>query len=185
MHETRSAIRYARSFFQLAKERGELEQAYADMLLIQNTIRESSDLAGMLKSPIIKTGTKESIVRSVFDEKIGKLSAAFLYLIVRKRREMHIAQIARCFTMLYLESNHIEEALLITAHKPDEDFLKKIVSLVEANTHLKVELQQKIDASIIGGFILRYGNKQIDASISRELQLLRREFDKNLYIKDY
>lgn len=185
MHETRSAIRYAKSLFQLAIERGELEHTYADMNLIKNTIKENDELANMLRSPIIKTGTKEKIVADIFGDNIGKLSSAFLSLIIRKRREMHIAQIARSFTTLYLENNQIEEALLITPYKIDDDFRKRIISLVEQNTNLKVELQERLDPSLIGGFILRYGNKQIDACVSRELELLRREFDKNLYIKDY
>ena len=157
----------------------------AVLSLIQNTIKQNDELASMLKSPIIKTGTKEKIVTAIFGDKLGKLSAGFLSLIIRKRREMHIAQIARSFTTLYLENNHIEEALLITPYKIDDDFRKRIISLVEQNTNLKVELEERLDPSLIGGFILRYGNKQIDACVSRELELLRREFDKNLYIKDY
>lgn len=185
MHDTRSAIRYAKSLFQLAIERGELDKAYADMLLLQQTINENNDLANMLKSPIIKPGSKEEIMRLIFGEKIGELCAAFLYLIIRKKREMHIPQIARSFTNLYLENNGIEEALLITAFKPDEDFRNKIIQLVEKKSHQKVQLEERIDPSVIGGFILRFGNREIDTSVSSEFRLLRREFDKNLYIKDY
>ncbi|MBX7201995.1 MAG: ATP synthase F1 subunit delta [Bacteroidia bacterium] len=185
MHDTRSAIRYARSLFLLALERSEIEVVFADMTLIGNTIRENKELDNLLKSPIIKADRKISILNAIFKGKIGQLSNAFLELLVKKRREMHVGQIARSFMQLYFENNGIEEAQLITAFPVDEEFRQTIIALVAKQTHQKVELQETIDNTVIGGFVLRFGNKQIDASISTEMAELRREFEQNLYIKDY
>jgi F-type H+-transporting ATPase subunit delta len=183
MHETRSAVRYARSIFQLALERGELEIVFADMNLVNNVIAANDDLANMLRSPIIKADQKINMLDAIFGGKIGKLTAEFIRLIVKKRREMHIAQIAKRFVQLYLENNGIEEATLITAFPVDESFRKSIISLVEKHSKLKVELHEIFDSSVIGGFVLRFGNKQIDASVERELELLRREFEKTFTSK--
>ena len=185
MQETKAAIRYARSLFSLGIERNELDAVSADMFLIDKTIHENRDLALMLKSPIIKPGTKESVIHAIFGGKIGTTTAAFIDLIVRKRREMHIQEIARQFVILFLERNGVEEAVITTAHKIDEPFRNKIIKLVEQKTGNKVELEERIDPSIIGGFILRYGDNQIDTSVERDIEPLRREFDKNLYLKDY
>ena len=98
---------------------------------------------------------------------------------------MFIEDIARQFVILHLENNGVEEALLITAHKIDDAFRAKVIALVEKNTGNKVVLEERIDPSILGGFILRYGDNQFDTSLEREFQLLRREFNKNLYVKEY
>jgi F-type H+-transporting ATPase subunit delta len=185
MQKTKAAIRYARSLFSLSVERNELKAVSEDMFLIDKTIQENRDLALMLKSPIIRSNTKEAVIHAVFGSKIGKTAAAFIDLIILKRREMHIPEIARQFVILVLELNGVEEVLLTTAAKIDDSFRKKIILLIEQKTGNKVELTEKIDSSIIGGFILRYGDNQIDASLARELETLRQEFNKNLYVKEY
>jgi F-type H+-transporting ATPase subunit delta len=185
MQETKAAIRYARALFSLAIERKELEPVSEDMILINKTIQENRDLAVMLKSPIIKSDKKETVIRLVFENKIGKTTSAFLDLIIKKRREMYVEDIARQFVILHLENNGVEEAMLVTAYPADANLRASVIALVEKNTGNKVVLEEKVDPSVLGGFILRYGDKQIDTSLEREFQLLRREFDKNLYVKDY
>ena len=155
------------------------------MILISKNIAENSELVLMLKSPIIKSYKKVAVIRLVFEGKIGATTKAFLELIIKKRREMFIEDIARQFVILHLENNGVEEALLITAHKIDDAFRAKVIALVEKNTGNKVVLEERIDPSILGGFILRYGDNQFDTSLEREFQLLRREFNKNLYVKEY
>jgi len=185
MHGTKAAIRYARSLYSLAAERNELDAVYQDLFLLGQTIGENRDLALMLQSPIIKSDKKADILNMIFEGKLGLTTMAFLNLITRKRREMHLEEIARQYVRLHLENNNIEEALLITAVPVDEAFKSKIIALVEQHTHHKVVLEVKTDATVLGGFVLRFGDKQIDTSLQRDLQLLRREFDKNLYVKDY
>jgi F-type H+-transporting ATPase subunit delta len=186
MQDTKAGIRYAKSLFKLAQERNEVELVSADMALIDKTIHENPELRSMLKSPIIKSDKKASIIRSIFSANIGTTTSAFLELIIKKRREMYTDAIARQFVILHLENNGIEEALLTTAFKIDDSFRQRILDLVVKHSkNNKVELQERIDPSIIGGFVLRFGDNQIDTSIEREIELLRREFDKNLYVKEY
>ena len=186
MQDTKAGIRYAKSLFKLAQERNEVELVSADMALIDKTIHENPELRSMLKSPIIKSDKKASIMRSIFSANIGTTTSAFLELIIKKRREMYTDAIARQFVILHLENNGIEEAMLTTAFKIDDSFRQRILDLVVKHSkNNKVELQERIDPSIIGGFVLRFGDNQIDTSIEREIELLRREFDKNLYVKEY
>lgn len=185
MQETKAAIRYARALFNLAVERKELEVVSKDMELIDKTINDNRDLAVLLQSPIIHSDKKEAILKAVFTSNISATSAAFLDLIVKKRREMYVAQIARQFVILHLENNGIEEAQLTTAYKIDEAFRKQIIAIVAKHSNHTVQLEEIVDPSVIGGFILRFSNKQIDTSVERDINLLRREFEKNLYVKDY
>lgn len=185
MQLTKAASRYARSLFMLASDRNEVDAVNKDMELIDKTIRASKDLGVVLKSPVIKPDKKIVIMNLIFGEKIGKTTKAFLELIIRKRREMYIEGIARQFVLLYLENNNIEEAIITTPHKIDDVFRRAIIGVIEKHTHHKVQLEERIDPDVIGGFILRFGDKQLDASIATELELLRRVFNKNLYVKDY
>ena len=185
MHHNIAANRYARALFNLASELNELDAVNADMILVDKTISDNREFELVLKSPIIKPWKKIEIVHAIFDSKISKTSRTFFDLILKKRREVHIHQIVRQFVVLFLERNGVEEVLLTTAHKIDEPFRKKIIQLVEQKTGSKVELEEKIDPSIIGGFILRYGDNQIDASLERDLESIRQEFSKNLYIREF
>ena len=74
---------------------------------------------------------------------------------------------------------------MTTAYKIDEEFRKQIISIVAKHSNHTVQLEEIVDPSVIGGFILRFSNKQIDTSVERDINLLRREFEKNLYVKDY
>lgn len=186
MQNTKAAVRYARSLFDLASERGELEQVSADMQLVDKTIRENRELEVVLRSPVIKPDKKEAIFSAIFDGKLSTTTSAFFNLLIKKRREGVVVEIARQFVILYLANNEIEEAVLTTAAPISDEFRAKIKGLIEKQTgHSKIELEERVDSKIIGGFVLRFGDRQIDTSLERELELLRREFDKNLYVKDY
>jgi len=186
MQDSKAGIRYAKSLFNLAQERNEVEAVSADMALIDKTIHENPELRSMLKSPIIKSDKKASIMRAIFTAHISTTTAAFLELIIKKRREMFMDSIARQFVILHLENNGIEEAVLTTAFKVDDSFRQRILDLViKHSKNDKVVLEERIDPSIIGGFVLRFGDNQIDTSVERDIELLRREFEKNLYVKEY
>jgi F-type H+-transporting ATPase subunit delta len=184
MHHTKSGLRYAKSIFKLAIERNELETVSSDMHLLNKTISENRELEKLLESPIIRSDKKGEILHQIFDSKLGTTVRAFLDLLLKKRREMHIPQIARHFVILFLENNNIEEATLVTAVPIDDSFRKKINELILKNSiNQSVELEEKVDPNLIGGFILRFGDKQFDASVSSEIENLRREFEKNYYVK--
>ena len=120
MQDSKAAIRYARSLFQLAEERNELEAVGKDMAIIDKTIHENHDLGVMLKSPVIHADKKQNIMRQIFSKSIGTTTSAFIDLIIRKRREMYIGQIARQFVIMELKNTGIEEASVTTAFKIDD-----------------------------------------------------------------
>jgi F-type H+-transporting ATPase subunit delta len=80
---------------------------------------------------------------------------------------------------------NIQPAYVITATPLDEKSRNEMLAIVKNSTGSMIELKEVVDPSIIGGFILRWGDRQIDASVTRKLQSLRQDFSKNLYVKDY
>ncbi len=185
MIETRVSYRYAKSLLDLALEKGQLEQVREDMQLVASVIRESRDLLLMLKSPVIKTDKKQEILKAVFGGKIGVITTAFIDIITAKRRESELATIAESFLNQYKANKKILTAVITTASGLDKSLRDKVMEIVKGSTQSEVELQEKIDKSLIGGFILRVGDKQVDASIIRQIKNLDRTFSENPYIKEY
>lgn len=185
MIETRVSHRYAKSLLDLALEQGQLEPVMEDMQLVEKTIRENHDLVIMLRSPVIKTDKKQEILKAVFGGKIGVITLAFLDIITRKRREMHLPGISSSFLTQYRSYRQILTAVITTASGLDDKLRAQVMEIVRGSTKSEVELQEKIDKNLVGGFILRVGDKQVDASILRQLKNLDRNFSENPYIREY
>jgi F-type H+-transporting ATPase subunit delta len=180
----RAAARYAKSFLQLADEKGELEGAVKDMQLIHDTCVGSKDLILLLESPIVKTYKKLAILEAIFKSKVSEFSYSFIKLITEKKREGVIDDIAAAFADLYLEHQNIVKAVIKSANGVDDIVLGKIKDMVKTAYNKDVLIEEVKDESLIGGFVLTIGDNQIDASISRRLAELRKEFSVNDYKKE-
>lgn len=184
MIETRVSFRYAKSLLDLSLEKGQLEQVREDMQLVLDTIRESHDLQLMLKSPIIKTDKKQAILKAIFGGKIGVISSEFIDIITRKRRESELEGIADAFISQYKNHKQILSAVITTASGLDKSLREKVLAIVKGSTKSEVELIEKINKDLIGGFVLRVDDQQVDASILRQIKNLDRTFSENPYIKE-
>jgi F-type H+-transporting ATPase subunit delta len=185
MEGTRVAARYAKSFIDLTMEQGLLEQAYADMKLVAEVAAENPELISLLKSPIIKTDKKQAVLKEIFGSKINKITSAYLQLITSRRRETYLPEVAEEFINQYKEKKKILTAVIITANGIDDNIRQRVMDLVKDSGNKEVELKEKINKAIIGGFILRVGDKQVDASIARKLNDLKRDFKENPFVKEF
>ncbi|GAB4139180.1 MAG: ATP synthase F1 subunit delta [Bacteroidia bacterium] len=183
--ETRVSQRYAKSLIDLSLEKGQLEQVHEDMRIVLSAIRENKDLEILLKSPVIKTDKKQDILKAVFGGNIGVISSEFIDIITRKRRENQLETIAESFLSQYKKHKKIITAVITSASGLDEATRNKVLELVKKETQGEVELVEKVDKELIGGFILRIGDKQVDSSIIRQIRNLERSFSENPYVKEY
>lgn len=184
MQGTRVASRYAKSFIDLTTEQGVLEEAYGDMKSILTLCGSNPDFVSFLKSPLIKTDKKQTVLKQIFEGKLNKVTDAYIQLITSKKREIYLPEIAAEFVNQYKEKKKILTAVITTAKGIDDVIRKEIMQIVKGTGNSEVVLQEKINENIIGGFILRVGDKQIDASIARKLNNLKRSFKENPYIKE-
>ena len=173
---TRVASRYAKSLLTLALEQGELENAYNDMKLVSETCDSSKDISLLLQSPIVKPDKKTEILKEIFASRLSKLSLSFIDIIIRKRRENYLEAIAREFLHQYKSHKNILTAIVTSAVGLDDKIRSEIMKIVRDSANAEVELVEKADNDLIGGLILRIGDKQIDASIQRKLLNLRKVF---------
>ncbi len=186
MKNPRLSQRYAKSIFDLAIERNEVGAVQRDMQLVHTTCTQNQDLRTLINSPIIQGYKKAKVFHYLFEGTMSPITKSFFDLIFSKGREMFVDDIAAEFVVLYNNFTNVAKASLITAASVDEVFTTKIMNfLAKEMVGKKIELDHKIDATLIGGFILNYDNKQIDKSIAREIRMVEQNFSKNLYIKDF
>lgn len=186
MKETRVALRYAKSLISLAQERQVLEQVKEDMLTIKSVCEESHDFNNMLKSPIVKGDKKSAILNEIFAKEVSELSLAFINIVTEKKREAVLGAIAENFINLYNESKNIVAASVTTATAITEDIRTQVLAQLKSVVgDAEVQMEERVDETIIGGFVLRVGDREFNASVANKLQKLKREFVSNPHIKEF
>lgn len=179
------ATRYAKSLLGLALERGELERVYADMQLIKSVCTTNDDFVNLLESPIVKTDKKQAIIKQIFEGKISKLTLEFMNILAEKRREGYVDDVANAFVEQYRIHKKILIAVITSAVGLDDATRSKVLDIVKQKAEGEVELIEKVDKSLIGGFKLKVGDSQVDATILRKLNDLRKNFAENPFVKEY
>ena len=179
---TRAALRYAKATLDLAKERGCADKVNEDMKLIQSTIEENHDLRIMLKSPIIKQNQKKAVLTKIFEKKVNETTMSLLNLLVRNRRLEILLLVAKEYIVIYDFLQGVEVALVTSAVPLTKELEMDILKRVQESIDNKVSLINVVDPSIIGGFVLRVGDKQYDSSVSYRLKDLLSKFEDNQYV---
>ncbi len=175
MGNSRAAIRYAKAILDLAVDNKATAAVEKDMRSVVETISGSSELREMLASPVIKGSDKREALTSIF--KGGHaISEGLIGMLVDNKRVGLLNEVAEKFIILNEELKGEGVAFVTTAVPLTKDLEERILKQVEAMTGNKVVIENKIDESIVGGFILRVGDLQYDASISNKLNNLKREF---------
>ena len=179
---TRVALRYAKAVLNLAKEKGFAKEVNDDMILIQLTIEENSDLEIMLKSTIIKSKAKKSVLTEVFGKKVNGITMGLLNLLIENKRPSLLLLVAKQYIVIYDFLKGIEVAQVTSAVPLTKDLEKAILKRVEESLGKQITLNNVVDPSIIGGFVLRVGDKLYDSSVSYRLSNLLSQFEDNQYI---
>ncbi len=171
------AARYAKSLIDLAQEKGIVEDMHTDMQFFKRTIDENRPLAVLLKNPIVRNEKKWSIIKAVFATRLQPLTMSFLHIVATKGRDNILDAIADAFIAQYDTMNGIERATVITTVPLTEAVREKLKAQVQRLTGSKtVELEEKYDSKLIGGYVLRVGDRQFDASLRSQLNDLRLTF---------
>ncbi len=183
MPNPRLASRYAKSLLDLAVEKNLLEQVFADMLLLQQICKSNRDFVNLLSSPVVKGDIKIKIINAVTSDKISDLTNKFLSLLISKTRESNLPEIITAFIRQYKEHKDIHTVKLTTAIPVNEGVRKVIIEQVKkASGFDNIEMEEKVDENIIGGFVLQLGDKLVDASIAYDLKTIAKQFENNDFI---
>lgn len=165
----------------LAGETGHYDEVAEDMRLVSRVCGENRVLNSVFNNPTIIEVKKRAIVADLFGEKVCRESLAFLNFVVKKNRSVNLRGIAEAYMEMYRESKNVILSKLTTAYEVDESVKKEVSRLVSSHTGKSVELETKVDQSIIGGLMVEFSNTMYDGRISSRVAKLRREFNKNYY----
>jgi F-type H+-transporting ATPase subunit delta len=179
---TRAALRYAKATLNLAKEKNLAEEVDKDMILIRDTIEANHDLEIMLKSPIIKSAAKKSVLAEVFKKKINGITKGLIDVLIENKRLNLLPLVAKEYIVIYDFMKGVEVAQVTTAVPLTKELEKAILKRIHESVDTKVSLVNVVDPSIIGGFVLRVGDKEYDSSVAYRLEDLLSQFEDNEYI---
>nr|WP_315141191.1 ATP synthase F1 subunit delta [uncultured Flavobacterium sp.] len=174
MAGTRAAIRYSKAILDIANAKQVADAVNNDMKLIGDTIASNLELSTFIQNPTLKVEVKEQALLEVFASANGVTKSLFHLLFENKRFEI-LEGIASEYTKLFDIMNGVEVAQVTTAIPMDAALEAKVLAKIATLSDKKIQIENTIDPAIIGGFILRIGDKQYNASVANKLQVLKRE----------
>ncbi|MDC1202873.1 ATP synthase F1 subunit delta [Crocinitomicaceae bacterium] len=174
MKSTKSAIRYAKALLELSIENSNLDEVSSDMRRIVESSNETNDFKVFLSSPVIKSDKKIKVLKVLF---VGfeKLTSSFIDLITKNKREYLLVEIAEAYLYLLKKHQQIVPVSITSARKLEKETLNQILDKMKSHVEGDFEVTEEVDESLIGGFIVRMDDKQIDASVLTQLNRMKQE----------
>ena len=183
MNNPRIAGRYAKSLIDLAKELDQVDVICADMKFVQSICKSNPDFVAVLRSPIIKPGTKEKIIKAITEGMVNITTSSFILLLIRKGRENNLPEIANAYIDQVNVLKDIHQLKITTAVPISEAVKDEIVAKVKSSSPYKnIEIETVVKEELIGGFLLEMEGTLVDASILRDLNDIKKYFMDNEYI---
>jgi|SRR5690625_197250 len=180
MTTSRAALRYAKALLLEADQQKNIDVIHKDMQSVYAIMGASKDLRLALNNPIVKLADKKQILLDVF-AKQSKATHSLIQVLIHNKRANLIGEISKAYIDLYNERKGIINVEVITATaltpEMEQQVLEKSKEITKAN---KVLLSSTINPDLLGGFILRVGDVEYNASISNQLENIKKEFTKRL-----
>ncbi|WP_462280431.1 ATP synthase F1 subunit delta [Salinivirga cyanobacteriivorans] len=175
MNDSIIARRYAKALFKLGLEKKNLEAYTANLKRIQQIIKQDEDFRFLIDNPVIAASKKKSIFKSLFEGKLHDDITGFFNLLIEKGREEYLAEIIRAFIGFYQHYANIQKVEFTSAIEFDQAFIQKIGDLLKEKTGKTSEIETYTDQKLIGGFVLRIGDQQLDNSVSGQLRAIKNQ----------
>jgi F-type H+-transporting ATPase subunit delta len=171
---SRAAIRYAKAILETAVTNGKAEAVNQDMKMIFDTVNSNAELQAFLTSPVVNPSQKFDAISEIFST--VQLDTNGLFRLLKENKRFEILEgISQQYNAQHDVLNGIEVATVTTAFPITAELESKVLAKIKEFSSSKITLINTVDPSIIGGFILRIGDKQYNASVANSLQELKRE----------
>ncbi|SRR5690606_1559400 len=170
----RAAIRYAKATMERAQAQGLVEQINSDMQLVSSTIQSNLELSSFVKNPVFSAEVKQTALLEVFST-INQESKLLIRLLAENKRLEILDSVAKAYNTMYDQVSGIQKIQVTTAFPITPELEAKVIAKAKEFTSNSLVIENIVDESIIGGFIIRMGDKQYNASVSNRLTILKRE----------
>lgn len=175
MNDSIIARRYAKAIFSLGLEQKKLEIYTDNFKSLEQIVRQDENFQFLLDNPVVANSKKKAIFKKLFDGKLDKDVLQFLYLLVDKGREDYILDIIRAYIQIYREHANIQKVEIKSAIPLEQSVIDEISSIMEKMTGKTSETETNTEEKLIGGFVLRVGDQQLDASVSGKLKSIKKQ----------
>lgn len=167
---------YGEALFELAMEEQKLDVLFEEAKAVRDILRENADFGKLMGNPKISGEDKLKVAEKVFKGRVSDEMAGFLMIIIEKDRYAELDAILTYFIDRVKEEKHIGVAFVTTAVKLEEAAQTKIKNrLLETTKYETMEMHYSVDPSIIGGMVIRIGDRVIDSSITTKLNELKKQ----------
>jgi F-type H+-transporting ATPase subunit delta len=173
MSDSIVAYRYAKALIDLASEQKALKEVNEDMILFEQVCKENDEFTALMASPIIRHEKKQNILDRLFKGKVNTVTYSIFKILTSKNREKLILPIALEFQKLYDKQFAIQKVSVRSATKLSQAQKEEIIKITKEKTNNSIILEESIDESLIGGFVLTIGDTQIDTSVKKKLNNLK------------
>ena len=175
MSDSKISVRYAKAILQQAREDNKLGEVKHDVEFIGQCIRQIPELKLLFEIPVVRTSEKKKIIEKIMGDQIDPLTLSFVNLVFTQKREVYLESMIRHFLYLFNKEMGIRSGVLHTPAKLDPAIRDNIINFIARKLKIQIELQEQTDEKLLGGFILRIEDHQIDASVASQLAKIRKE----------
>ncbi|AOY75581.1 F0F1 ATP synthase subunit delta [Clostridium formicaceticum] len=169
------ARKYAKALFEVAQEDNNLQPIREELNFIKEALGENENFKKLLHTPLITSNEKKDIVKNVFKDTLTNEVMNFLYILVDKGRVNHIEEIVKEFNVMADASKNMVEAVAITAIPLNKERLQKLQVQLSMASGKNVKLNNEVDESVIGGVLIKMGDKVIDGTLKSRLGHLKQQ----------
>ena len=168
------SVRYAKALLLVGTDNKCLDAIKADMELIGATIKENEVFRQLLNNPIVKPPQKRGVMKELLEKRVHQQTLNFVNLLIRNRREAMLADVARDFSDLYDKSKGIKRAQFVSAIELSSAAKQKLQKQLDSLFKANVQINTQTNPELIGGFVLRVGDQQYDATLSSALKRMKK-----------
>lgn len=172
---------YAKALFEVALEKEKYDIVGQDLLFILRYLEDEPALYQILRNPLIVTIEKKEIFNSVFRENVGQEVLNFLNIIIDKKRGAYIKSIVKEYVALVNDAKNIMEAVAVTAVPLSDEEMTKLQEILSKSLEKDIQLKNEIDTEIIGGMLVKMGDKVMDGTVKNRLGQIQRQMSQVKY----
>ena len=170
---------YGDALFEAAREAGRMDDMYEEVLELQKLLQANEELQKMMENPKVIREDKENVIETVFRGRISDEIVELMKLMIAKGRYSNIESVFDYFIGLVKEEKKIGIAYVTTAVELTDGQKDEIVRrLLKTTRYESFEMNYAVDASLIGGMVIRIGDRVVDSSIKTKLYELSKSLRK-------
>ncbi|MGE4514311.1 MAG: ATP synthase F1 subunit delta [Chryseobacterium sp.] len=178
MLTSKVAKRYAQGLLDFTNESGQTATVFSEMKDVVKIMNESQDLKKFFLTPYIDSKKKIEVANEIF-KGLSTSSQNLITLVIRHGREKQLKNIAQEFINKVEDINGVQRVTLTTATQLSKENIEHILKSTDLVNNSNFDLIVNIKPEILGGYILRIGDQQVDASVKSKLNQVKKDFSLN------